>query len=382
MKRIITFAFGGIIGVACVLCLNWLVFRPEAANTDLRTEVAPTKEAGSLLHPSGDVASGRPWPILSSENLEFITAELRAFGCPERFVRDIVIAEANKNCMEELRRFRQRSFSSDMRVMTYTEQMIRSFKSINEKRVALLRKLFDDGIILEDELIGGPYRDPLHEGFILAHDKAATIRQIEERLSQEIEAIRLSTHGFYLDADRARIKELTENRDTELQKVLSPDEYAAFKLQSYLSSAEFKEKYRNFEPTLSEVAALKKYDNRRANLKKEPDIEVAQQEMNNELFAAMSPERIQQFKRFQDPAFRETVALARRFDLPDTVADQLVLLKLEALRVSYMHNSETTPASDAERNVFAQELSAAVEKLLGKDAAHAYRTSDHASWLR
>ncbi len=174
------------------------------------------------------------WSSIAAADAEQLITNLRAIGCPEQTIRDIVV-------MQVCREYRNRLLAvetDDARAWDYTRQQSRDFwRERNEQRADLrdemiskLESFFGQSwTSLTTSLRGGPEwgRDPL-ESFSV--ETRRQIRDVDAKYRRELGELQQKKWTGDLDvADMARLRDLERQKRAALASILSPQE-----LEEYL----------------------------------------------------------------------------------------------------------------------------------------------------
>lgn len=173
-----------------------------------------------------------PWATIESKDLVQFIAHLRAIGCPEQTVRDMVTFRI---CREYRDRFL--AFEAEReRSWDYTKPRVLPSSTVEQKRLrnAMHREI--ESLLgastteLQAVVRGWPGMEDDYS--FLALEKRAPVRELNEHYGQLIsETDRNLFHGESDPAVEARIKELRQQKQTELAKLLTPEELEALNLR-------------------------------------------------------------------------------------------------------------------------------------------------------
>src|SRR5258708_38997711 len=101
-KNVFAFILGILAGTACIWTLHHLATKREPTILYEPQNKAQALQGSSSSPLSAQSVSGLAWPTGNVEDLKVLASTLQASGCPERLVRDIVIAEANRTYFKKL----------------------------------------------------------------------------------------------------------------------------------------------------------------------------------------------------------------------------------------------------------------------------------------
>lgn len=179
------------------------------------------------------------WRVLESPDYTLYAANLRAVGCPERTLRDILLPDIEKLYAERERqledgpedRFWETADQRDAR-QRLREAKLRELEL--EKR-ALIRQLLgtDWSFTALKELRSDGFASALVEmlfGFtdIAKSDHLFTTHQLAE---DDVKAFQSATEGIYLDEDLPKLQALRDRFEAELSRGLAPTELEELRLR-------------------------------------------------------------------------------------------------------------------------------------------------------
>jgi hypothetical protein len=235
MRRLLQLSV--LLNVALLAAVGWRSAHPSPMTRTLRSEVG--QPVGKLARRPAQfrpaaAQPATPWAVIESADPRRFIANLRALGCPEQTIRDIValrICRAFRDRLLELEAASMQSwdFTHSRNDREWRESSRQRRELRNEMMYSLESVLGEDWPALSASLLGWPerWRDPMAS---LSVEKRGQFRALELRydeLKQELER-----KGFTgrLDAeDAAQLRELEQQKQAELAALLSPQE-----LQDYL----------------------------------------------------------------------------------------------------------------------------------------------------
>jgi hypothetical protein len=207
---------------------GWRSFHNTPPPRALRSEVSqqPARDAFHASHPRHPTSiPPTPWQSIEARDPALFMAHLRAIGCPEQTIRDILI-------LRVCREFRDRFIETEVEAEQNWEPVW------NKKRWPDRCKVLSDlrnQMIIQVESLFGQSWDSLRSDYlpwfgwdeqILTQDQRRQIRDLEARFSmlkQELDRVTQATRSFDAE-DHARLRELEVQKRAELAKILSPQE--------------------------------------------------------------------------------------------------------------------------------------------------------------
>jgi RNA polymerase sigma factor (sigma-70 family) len=218
-------------------------------------------EQKSATTPAGNFAGSAMlnWRALESPDYRQYIANLRAAGCPEQTIRDIIITDLERVYGQRIAKLSTPSAGRSYWIRQYSTVNTRrelEIKQIEEEKRAAIRELL--GIDAEEEAhrrTGVPV--PYDEGFeFLPGDKRACLREID----REFKALVASN-----DAQRAAWRESdhhSQRRDIYVWKeeaikgLLSPEEFEEYEIRSGYHAQGLRVRLSPFEPSEQEFRKI------------------------------------------------------------------------------------------------------------------------------
>lgn len=221
-----------------------------AADAPIPPQVSPTAAAAK---PRRTDSSPSPVPVpapaslpakpnwaqlFSATDLKGSIQRLRAVGCPEETIQDLVSAEVTRRYAEKSQAIWRRTDEDKYWVATNQEEMMagsersKQYAALEKERVALLTDLlgFDPQKRQREESGIPDYRDR-QLGFLPTEKREAVQRYLEEFQSKENDHYRRN-RGLYDAQERAERKELQAEKERGLAALLSPEEFRQWELRS------------------------------------------------------------------------------------------------------------------------------------------------------
>jgi hypothetical protein len=274
-----------------------------------------------------------PWRLIESADYRQYMANLRAVGCPEWLIRDIIVADIDD--------FYQQKSKSDP-VYFAPWQGVDQRRKVSRSRSAKLFALRQEKRALVKSLLGYEWDNHANEiwnqdsmtslmwGF-LPDDKVSQVLSLKDKYAEAAQNIRDDANFILIDGDRARLQTLYDEFGTETSRLLSPSELDELQLrvqQGFLLANDI-----NFDGVtisreeLREMVRLSKSFKDMAREEFIPDrpFSEAEQSRQKTAFEAqvkqlLGPKRFADYQRAQDFNFRETFEFTQRNVLPQVAA--------------------------------------------------------------
>lgn len=336
------------------------------------------------------------WAQLESEDYRSYIERLRAIGCPEQTIRDIVIADVDKMLAP-----RMQAASSRPRELHYwqsaeqelwaggeSQEALRKQRAVDYEKREVIRQLL--GVDLVGERLRVQGQDDYHGqrlGF-LPEDKRAQVRTVLDQFAdQEREFVEQQIEEGNGVVDAGELDRLRRQKDEALAPLLTPDERQQYDLWFSDSAARVRDSLfgleSNEEEFLKLYALQKDFETRTGDA---PTPGTAHwNDFQAKVREALGEQRHAEWLRAQDPEYREIVKVASRFKIPTAVATELYGYKqpIEEERARVEADPNLTPQQkEAAYQAIAAETQKIYQQALGEKAYRhlSKRTSNR--WLR
>jgi hypothetical protein len=344
---------------AAVLAAGYILFgaywngQMERDRSSARTELEAWKARASappLPAPPAIVyrTNTFDWSKVESDDYRQYIANLRAVGCPEITVRDIIMTDVMRLYAQRRGQYSQngREFkfweTDEKRVLKQAQEVERDrqLAQINKDLPAVLRELL--GINYEREMARyfvDTDQDSRRLAF-LPEDKRERALALRDKFEGEREAVTYNlTNGVYSAADIQKLKKIDEEQETALAGLLTPAEKEDYQLSLSPTADHLRKELIGFNPTEEEFRTLfrrqQAIDATYAYLDmSDPAIRASkasdEQVMMNEVKTQLGPDRATALDRAKDPDYQSMSVLAERFDLPSGVPQTMADIRQTA----------------------------------------------------
>lgn len=347
------------------------------------------------------------WAQLESEDYHEYIARLRSIGCPDATIRDIIIADLDKLLAPQIQALYGRrpelgywhSVEEELANDVDPREVGRKSAEIEKRKREIIRELVGADLARERMLQQGEEDFYERRLSFLPEERRTQVRELLERYAAEEQKFREREleDGEPLDAgDRARLRQLTQQREAELAKVLGPQEKAKFDLWMSPAANEVRHALYGMNATeqefLSAYEARREFDSRwgdRDELLMDPASR-AERDKDREAMEArirekLGDERYALYQRGQDEDFHSLSALATRFKLPKDKAAEVYTYKKIAqdVRAQVLQNTALNEEQRrAALKAIAEETAGAVRASLGDRAYRHYLRTGQAAWIQ
>jgi hypothetical protein len=373
------------------------------------TNAAAVQGAGRPAEPARPPAPtpGKPgvqfdWRLVESNDYRQYIANLRAIGCPEETIRDIIIADVNKVFQSRLAGLRKpgqefKYWQTRARAVAgppLALEMLKQQHELDREKRALLKELL--GVdVAEAPATGTEGLSALRETLsFLSPDKRDRVLELEVEFNEKM--ARTFSPSAPDPGDAAERLRLRKEKAAELAKVLTPQELEDYELRMSDTAQRMHIELDGFDATEKEFRDIfklrKKFDEENGTFAADPADadslkrwEEARKELDEQIKQVLGKSRYQEYERAQDPAYKGALRVAERQGLGVEVAQQVWDLK-QAAEAQAGQVRANAALSDEERKLTLRaiqtEAGRAVAGALGQPGFAAYQKQMGGGWLR
>lgn len=308
--------------------------RPEAESAAARRFKSAFVRERHRVTNAATASPAKPlrWAGIESSDYRRYASNLRAAGVPESVVCDILIADIGKTFGARFAGVRSDSgqeskYWQRSRRNAVSEEQMKQLKTLDEERRAAWKE------VLGHEVSSQRIVDTL---FLQMRGISQLTSFVSpERRDAVREAIERADSNSSLSSEEMRDWSKRQNEQTrlrlaELEKILTPDELAEFKLRSPGTADRVRTELRDFRVTPDEFRALVEV---KEKIEEDPGrsgyYEMKKREAE-ELTKVFGPERAAEYQRGTDLAWVNARQIAGREGLSPDVADQVYAAKRSA----------------------------------------------------
>ncbi len=339
-----------LIGLNLVLGIGWGFYyfnnSVYSRNPIIRDSAAGSARPRKAASKSPASARRPDWQKIESDNYSTYIQNLRAIGCPESTIRDIIIAEVNRQFDEEhpgqqsranqVSWWKSETTGSD----SHDAEMARVQ---NEKRDLLAELLGPDwdrsGSEVPEETSGVNLEGPVLAE--LSEKNKKQVHEISARARRKMESYAQSQNFLGQPVDPIHLAQLRQQMRNELAQVLNPAQMEEFLLR-YSETAnrmrtelrgleitpdEFRNIFRIRDPLETDLALLGAQTSGPNNGR----LRVLQGQIDSSILQTLGTARYLEYRLNQNPLLVETRAQANRLGLPQETTFSILEITQETL---------------------------------------------------
>jgi hypothetical protein len=341
------------------------------------------------------------WSQLESTDYRQYIANLRAIGCPESTIKDIILTDVMRLYAQRRGQFYHngRAFNywetNDKRKLKQAqiEERDRQLAAIDKELPAVLR-----------ELLGVNYERELNKYFVdadeddsrlafLSEDKRVQVLSLRDQFEGKREGILDGAQDGKLAASEIeQLRQIDQLQDEALAQVLGPQEVELYELSTSPTADRLRRQLIGFNPTEEEFHTLfskQKTIDDAYEFEDTSDATVSAAKASDEaaMMAAfkgnLAGDRVAQFDRSQDPEYQNLTLLSARYDLPADASETLLEMRqaAEEEKEKLLSNKDIPPERvEAALEAIQAETEKTARATLGEQAFAQY--SQTALWIK
>jgi hypothetical protein len=384
---------------------------PPDAGTNHPAASRKAKKSNDVNPPLGGnesatVVAAFQWGQLESPEYPEYIAKLRAFGVPEKTIRDLIIADVQKLYRPKLAALRppkeaaktnfwENRFGGYNPNSKLTKDQRAQITALQKEQTELIKTLLGKNVYQEMTKESG-YPDYMERQFgSLSPDIRDKVSDMQQRFQEARSAIYAKANG-YIDQDtQAELKAVQKKFRDELAGVLTPEQVKDYELRSSETANQMRWQLSSFEPNEKEFRAIFEYKQTLEDLnpprnadddtpRPTPEEIKARQQKQKDLDAAiaqaLAPDRLKEFMLGQSWEYQNLLEAGVAKESVFKVAD--IKDQVETAANKVRQDQTLTPE---QRNAALQAIRAETEKTLaetlGERRAKAYGNNG-GYWLR
>jgi hypothetical protein len=409
-RRLLLLSF--VINLALLAAFGWAWKGrrvPESNSTTLVGGVTKSEPAGEQATPAdstltnADAApAARPaqfdWRLVESEDYKKYIANLRAIGCPEETIRDIIIADVNKlfaSRKQALNRSTNKfEFwkAGNVFANMIDEEKIQKQQELAKEKRALLKELLGVEPEEKPEFMAGlnPFETMLD---FLPSSKQAEVAELFQKFQAKM------VKGFNGAPDSEDLKNMQKAQkemEGELAKILNPEELEQYQLRMSQTAMMMRMQLASFQPTEQEfrdIFKVKKsfdddygpYGMMNQDKAEQEKYKAAKKEMEAKLKTTLGEARFTEYERAQDWAYQGMYRVAERNNLGKEAANKVFEMKKaaeeEAKKVRANKDLQPDQRTAALQGI-RTETENSIRAVFGDKAWESYQKQQGAYWIK
>ena len=328
--------------------------------------------------------------VEASSYLDYID-NLRRIGCPEKTIRDIILADVNKLYKTKRRAASgQKKFefwkANAMFGMGMDKDNVETMRELNAERDELLKQLgIESSFESEMSLILNPLQQSL--GFLPEQKQVAVMKELQGIQSRIAE---LSEDG---SADIEMVWKAQRETEESIKGMLSEDEYTGYLLRRSNTAHQLRSQIAGFDPSEEEfrtVFKLKRafdeeYGEIGINLDLLEEQLKAQKTLNEQIRQSLGDERYADYERAQDYQFQQIHSSLKKADLGTGEAIQVYDMQKVAQDAALQLRGDQT-LNEAERRErlrqIRNETESAIQQVVGTEGWEKFNRPSNTRWLQ
>ncbi len=355
---------------------------------------ASRPSASNLPAPTTFITNRFEWNAVEAEDLEQLATNLRAIGCPEKTVRDVVAARTRRG-LDRLSR------SAEPKLPFWTAGLQRAHAhrtaegmaaAARAKLLASVERALGRDVFIEDGKLTEDFVEQAIMRFVsgpMAEEKFSQLVGLLVRQKAQIQEVRARTHGVLLEEDEAALKTLGHQFQRKLATMLLPTELEEFTARPRMMKLGEKVRYETTDLSPVDIRTITliraRFEDPASGEWFEGGSLTEQQEAQAALAIRefLGESRYAQFERAADGDFKTLFDLSRDNNLPSVSAAQAFeVCQLTAQEVARLREDNSLSDSERQQQLASvqTQAQAGVLKVLGAEACAQYLNRGGA-WL-
>jgi hypothetical protein len=352
--------------------------QPAEATTIADNSPAPT---GAQAHAQ---TGSTGWAGVWSDDAKELIRRLRAAGCPEETIQNLVLAEVNRRYQARVRdlwpdRYKEQTFwetqKRDAATSKKSRETMQQQRELEKEKSAELVSLL--GVDPEKAQRQADGTDSLYDyrgrqlGF-LPESKRDAVGKYLEGFEDKMQDFYERTRGLYDSEARAERRQLEAERLKGLAQYLTPQEIREYDLRNSQTATQLSFDLQGLSLNREQYEAIfdirNKYGDSIYNYADSMDsaggqkrVEETKKSMIADLASALGPEKAKEYERSQDYSYQQLSRMAKRYDLPADTAPKVYDYKQVAEETAKQVRENTTLTAE-QRQTQLQQIRAETER--------------------
>jgi hypothetical protein len=336
------------------------------------------------------------WSRVEADDFEQLALNLRAIGCPEKTVREVVIARARR-LLEKVSKEAELKlpfWTAGVRRARAQHEAERQSRLAQEKIIARLERVVGQDVFLQDPKVLDEFEGQAIMRFVVGPLPDETFFKVAAKLAwfgERRDEFNSRTQGVWLDTDEAELAQLRTRYHREFAALLSPPQLEEMTARIAMIPQMDEVKFEATDLNPAEVRQLGLIRARFSDPLSDHDFFFGENsltdEQEQELKAAerqfLGEARFAQLERAADRDFQSLFELGRDQNLPRAAAVKVFELRaLTAQEAEQLREDKSLSDADRRQRIAQAQADAqqAVLQVLGADASGQY-LSRGGAWL-
>lgn len=366
---------------------NILLFRQYASSPDQNSDTKPVAVPPHVAKPSVPLEK-EAWSKLEDSDIEVFARKLAESGMPESLRKCILRARIREMFRKEDTAPENSGKQRDYWDLGARSSAIASYEErLAERRLSALRDLTVAKVLgVDDESLAH-----LSQKFSYApKEKWLDLLTLMAGKGVEAESYASSIARLSTESERNRSRQLNDELEAGLKQLLTPAEYAEYKMRSSPALDSMRYRLAGFDGTETEFRTVLAAFNKMTEAAKASGRDYSKTRAENEridaeLKMSLGADRYADYRKSTDFEYRSLTAMCARLDLPETAASAAYACKQqiqdESLRIFDDKTMRYEEKLAALKQLAADTRSNLV-KALGEEAGKAYINQAANRWIK
>jgi hypothetical protein len=339
------------------------------------------------------------WEQVESPDYREYIANLRAIGCPEETIRDIILADVNKLYEEkkkaargEPRRFEFWKAGNPMGMMLGDPETLQQMRALEEEKLGVLRALGIEPDPMQQIMTatGGNPMDRMFD-FLSDSKRADVMKLMTEFQARMVER---SQDGVI---DGEAMLKAQHEMEQAIRQVLTPQEFLDYQLRFSMTANTMRTQLAGFDPSEEEFLAIfqmrEAFDREHSPFFGFADATEEEQRQRHEAHLALEqqirdtlgPDRFAEYQRAQDHEYQQLRRVVQRAELPVAVANEVHdMRRVAEHQASSVRQNPNLSGDQRSAALLAirRETEQSMRQALGDDVWQQYNRPNNLWWLR
>lgn len=365
---------------------------PAPATASLHTEETPVQVVTNTL------VRKITWEQVESPDYRQYIQNLRSIGCPDETIRDIILADVNKlydskrkQIRGASRKFEYWKAGNPMAAIMGDSETVKQRRVLEEEKLKVLKDLGiqPDAMNQLMAAAGGNALDAMFD-FLPESKRIEVTKVMTEQQTKMAESMKDGT------PDTEAIMKMQQETEDALRASLTPEEFQDYQLRFSMTANMLRQQITGFDPSEEEFLKVFKikeeFDRQYSPFGAGNETEAEQQkrseaqtQLNNQIRESLGTERYADYERAQDYSYQQLYQIARKAELPPTVANEVYGMKRTAENQANRIRSDVSLSEEQQSAALAAvraETERSMQQSLGDKGWEQYNRPNTTWWLR